>query len=122
MNLVNTLELVKCGNMEIDHIIPGTISMVVTILKIAIPIILIIFGMLDLSKAVMANDEKEMKEAQKKLIHRIIYAVVVFFVIALVQFVFSRLASQDSDGTNINKTSVSSCVNCFINDKCDPAK
>ena len=38
-------------------------------------IILIIFGMLDLAKAVMANDDKEMKEAQKKLIKRIVYAL-----------------------------------------------
>lgn len=112
------LRTVQCGNMEIDSIIPGTISTVVNILKIAIPIILIIFGMLDLSKAVMANEEKEMKEAQKKLIKRIIYAVLVFFVIALVQFVFSQLAKSDSDNANGSK-GATSCISCFINGKCE---
>ena len=121
MNLFNMLENVQCGGMVIDRIVPGTISTVISVLKIAIPIILIIYGMLDLSKAVMANDEKEMKEAQKKLIHRIIYAVVVFFVIALVQFVFGRLASNDSEGTNVNKGNMSICISCFINNQCEAA-
>ena len=65
--MINLLSNVKCGTIEIDSIVPGTISAFVTVLKIAIPIILIVFGMLDMAKAVMANEEKEMKEAQKKL-------------------------------------------------------
>ena len=109
MNLINFL---VC-DVDIDPIVPGTIRTFVTILKIAIPIILIIFGMLDLSKAVMANDDKEMKEAQKKLIHRIIYAVVVFFVVSLVQFVFGRLADTDTK-SDVNKGNISQCIDCFI--------
>ena len=116
LDFMMLLKDVKCGeSVVIDSIIPGFISMFITILKIAIPIILIIFGMLDIAKAVMANEEKEMKEAQKKLIHRIVYAVVVFFVIALVQFVFGRLDAAN-DG---NKTGATDCINCFINNKCD---
>lgn len=114
MNLVNIL---TCTDINIDPIVPGTVRLFVNILKIAIPIILIVFGILDLAKAVMANDDKEMKEAQKKLIRRIVYAVVVFFVVALVQFVFGKLADADNDtGTNINRSSVSDCIACFISD------
>lgn len=112
MNLFNTL---TCS-IDIDPIVPGTIRTVVTVLKIAIPIILIIFGMLDIAKAVMANDDKEMKEAQKKLIHRIIYAVVVFFIIALVQFIFARLAKADSSGNNVDSSNIPECIACFISD------
>ena len=107
------LENVTCGSVTIDKIVPGTIYLFITILKIAIPIILIIFGILDLAKAVMANDDKEMKEAQKKLIKRIVYAVVVFFVVALVQFVFTTLAKNSSD-----QSSPTVCIDCFINGKC----
>ena len=119
MELFEVLNNVSCGGGQvvIDAIIPGTIHIFVNILKIAIPIILIIFGMLDLAKAVMANDDKEMKEAQKKLIHRIVYAVVVFFVVALVQFVFGRLDSANGG----NDTGAKGCINCFINNNCDPA-
>lgn len=113
MDLVN---LLVC-DIDIDPIVPKTVSTFVTILKIAIPIILIVLGMLDLAKAVMANEEKEMKEAQKRLIKRIIYAVVVFFVVALVQFVFGRLANADANNANINKDNTMSCISCFINDQ-----
>lgn len=109
------INMLNCS-IDIDPIVPGTIRLFVTILKLAIPIILIIFGILDLAKAVMANDDKEMKEAQKKLIHRIVYAVVVFFVVALVQFVFNQLAKADNNGANVDKNNTASCIACFISD------
>ncbi len=118
MGLFNVLDVVYCKGLDngIDEVLPDTIHTVVVILKIAIPVILVIFGMLDLAKAVMANEEKDMKEAQKKLIKRIIYAVIVFFVFALVQFVFSRVDD--------NTTGEKSCLNCFINgtDNCSATK
>lgn len=117
MNMVNVLANVKCGTIEIDSIIPGTISTFVTILKIAVPLILIVLGMLDLAKAVMANEEKEMKEAQKKLIKRIIYAVIIFFVVALVQFVFSQLSKADTNNAN-GTSNATACISCFINGNC----
>ena len=42
----------------------------------------------------MAGDDKEIKEAQKMLIKRIIYGVIIFFVVTVVQAVFS-LVSQN---------------------------
>ena len=74
--------------------------------------ILIVLGMIDLGKAVTSNDEKQMKEAQKTLIKRVIYAVLVLFIVAIVRFVFSALAPD-----NNSKQSVSACINCFINEK-----
>ena len=114
--MVNVLDMVTCNGLaaSIDSIVPNTVHMVVTIIKIAIPIILILFGMLDLGKAVMANDEKEMKESQKRLIKRVLYAALVFFVVAIVQWIFAIL-----DPANANDSSTqSSCINCFINGKC----
>lgn len=109
------LDTVTCGAVTIDEVVPNVISFVVTMIKIIVPIVLIIFGMLDMFKAVIANDDKEMKEAQKKLIHRIIYAVIVFFVIALVQFVFSTLSQKG--GSN-----ATACIDCFINGSCTDAQ
>ena len=64
---------------------------------IAIPIILVVLGMLDLGKAVVSNDEKEIKSATKMLTKRAIFAVSIFFVIAIVQLVFSLFASSGND-------------------------
>ena len=57
---------------------------------IIIPIALILFGVIDLGKAVIASDEKEIKEAQSKLIKRFIYAALVFLIVFLVLFFFVK--------------------------------
>ena len=46
------------------------VGKIINIIKIVIPIIIVILAMLDLGKAVMAGEEKEIKEAQKMLIKR----------------------------------------------------
>jgi len=77
------------------------VGTVINIFKIVIPIIIVLLAILDLGKAVMAGEEKEIKEAQKMLIKRIIYGVVIFFVVTLVQGVFSLVSKQfDNDKTN----------------------
>ena len=115
--------LVSCGGFEFDPILPGVTSLVVTAIKIFVPLILIFFGMMDLAKAVMANDEKVMKEAQGKLVKRFIYAVVVFLVVALVQMVFSMLGkageSSENTASKTEKTGITACIDCFINNNCN---
>ena len=111
--MLNVLDLVTCSGITepIDAIVPNTVHMIVTLIQIAIPIILILFGMLDLGKAVMANEEKEMKESQKRLIKRILYAVLVFFVIAIVKWIFAAIDTNNGDD-------IKNCINCFIGGQC----
>ena len=66
---------------------------VVRLFQILIPIGLIVFGMLDLGKAVIASKEDEMKAAQKTLIKRVIYAVVVFLVVFIVEAAMGMVGS-----------------------------
>ncbi len=65
------------------------------VIQIGIPIILILMGSIDLGKAVMSNDDKEIKGATGKLIKRAIAAVAVFFVVTLVSVVFGWLGKTD---------------------------
>ena len=60
---------------------------VVDLIKILIPIGLIVYGLLDLGKAVIAGKEDEMKKAQGTLVKRCIYAAAVFLVVNLVVFI-----------------------------------
>ena len=82
-----------CENTASIWYLVGT---VINIFKIVIPLIIVLLAILDLGKAVMAGDDKEIKEAQKMLIKRIIYGVVIFFVVTLVQGVFSLVSNQFS--------------------------
>ena len=101
--------MVECGNgiLTMDRMIPDIISLVVTLIKIGVPILLIIFGMLDLGKAVMAQKEDEIKKSQQTFLKRILSAALVFFVIVIVQTVFKLVAKDE--------TKVWNCISCFIN-------
>ncbi len=70
----------------------------IPLIQLGIPIILIVLGMLDLGKAVMASKEDEIKSAQKLLIKRAIYAVAIFFVVLIVQVVFGLLDNTGDSG------------------------
>ena len=81
---------------------------VIPLIQIGIPIILIILGMLDLGKAVMASKEDEIKSAQKLLIKRVSYAVAIFFVVLMVKLVFN-LVANNSEGAASEATNWTQC-------------
>lgn len=65
------------------------VGRVLFVFKIVIPILLIVFGMLDLGKAVVGAKDDEIKKALKQLAMRAIAAVVVFLIPTLISFVFT---------------------------------
>ena len=65
------------------------------IIQIVIPIVLIIYGIIDLGKAVIASDEKEIKAAQSRLIKRCIYAAAIFFVVTFVSIIMDIISKAD---------------------------
>lgn len=72
------------------------VGLVVNIIKIGIPIVLILFGMIDLGKAVISGKEDEQKKATKLLGKRFLYAVGVFATVWLVTVVLD-IASRTID-------------------------
>ena len=82
---------------------------VIPIIQIGIPILLIIFGMLDLGKAVVAGKEDEIKKNQQLLVKRAISAVAVFFVVTLVTLVFGLFASSGTAGADTYENSWTEC-------------
>lgn len=99
---------VACNGTDIPYGVVYMVHNVVNVIKIGIPIVLIILGMIDFLKAVIASDEKQMKDSTSTFIRRIISAILIFFVFVIVQFVFSLI---DDDGAF-------GCVNCLINKEC----
>lgn len=101
----------SCGNINnfvFSGMFPYVVSTIVMLIKIIVPILLIIFGMLDLAKAVIASKEDEIKKAQMTFVKRLIAAVIVFFVVSLVQLVVRFVAGSDEN-------SIMGCFNCFVN-------
>ena len=83
----------------------------IKIVMIVVPIALIIYGTIDLGKAVIASDEKEVKSAQSRLIKRFIYAALIFFVPILVSAVMNVVAAGGEGDT----TGWESCWNSANN-------
>ena len=77
--------------------IVGLVKMVIRVLQIAVPIGLIVMGTIDMAKAVIAGDEKKMKEAQKPFIKRIIAAIIVFLIPIIVNMVLSFVTTGNSE-------------------------
>ena len=97
MDLLNLLwesALEFCNDKDV-RIIFRVVGIVVTIIKIATPIILIVVGMLDLAKSVAAKDEGAIKEAQKGLVKKAIAALLVFLVITLVGLIMNFVDAED---------------------------
>ena len=69
---------------------------VVPLFQIVIPIGLIVMGMIDLAKAVMAGKEDEMKKSESMFIKRCIYAIAVFFVITIVTLMMNLFTDTNT--------------------------
>lgn len=95
----------------IDAKIPNTISTIVNIIKIAVPVLLVLFGCLDLVKGIIAAKEDEIKKGQQTFIKRLIAGALVFFVFVVVQFILSLVANDE-------KGNIMTCANCFLNGDC----
>ena len=108
---------VACGNgtLVMDEMIPKLVSTAVDLIKIVVPILLVVFGMLDLGKAVMAQKEDEIKKGQQTFVKRLIAAVIVFLVVFVVEIVLGLVAPRDSNDN------IWGCFDCLVNDECDPA-
>lgn len=65
-----------------------------------IPIVLILYAVIDFGKAVIASDEKEVKAAQSRLIKRCIYAALIFFVVYLVQAIMDIVSKGGTGNTD----------------------
>lgn len=111
---IGTLEpgtdTVGCGSItDIPSSVPTTIHIIYMIIQVFVPLALIIFGMIDMAKAVMGQKEDEIKKGRQTFIKRIIAAAIVFFVFSIIKLVIS-FVSDSSDVTD--------CLNCFIDNTC----
>ena len=67
-------------------------KIIITLIKVAVPILLIVFGSIDMFKAVTQQNEDEIKKATKKFIERLIAAAIVFFVFPIIIFIANVVA------------------------------
>lgn len=86
------------------------IGWVLLVFKIVIPVLLIIFGMIDLGKAVIASKSDEVKKATSSLAMRAVAAVAIFLIPTIIGFVMSFVSDFKDSGAQAD---FNVCKNCI---------
>ena len=86
------------------------IGYVLLIVKIVVPIILIIMGVLDFGKAVLSIDIGAIIKTAKNFLIKLIAAVCIFLAPTVITFVFNWMVSISGN----NAGAYSDCMNCLI--------
>lgn len=101
MNLVNVLDAdVVCGTITIPGTVVGLIRTGIFIIQVVVPILLILWGMLDFAKGIIGQDEDKIKAGQKKFIQRLIAAIIVFLIVTVVQLVITAVGNLGGSGND----------------------
>ena len=93
------------------------VGFIVKAIWFGIPLLLIIYGMIDLGKAVIASKEDEIKKATKAFGKRFLYAVLVFAVVWIVTVVLnlvSGLGLTNGAGATVNTSGWQTCWSKII--------
>lgn len=105
MDLINVLEIsdevmraICTGD---GATIMNTVNKILTLIQIAVPILLVVFGSIDLAKAVMAGKEDEIKKSQNTFVKRLIAAVIVFFIPLVVNVVLGLVTIEGNNGESL---------------------
>lgn len=106
---VNAADFLLCGNgRKIPFVLAWGISVVYIIIRIVVPILFVITGMISFFKATLSSKtEDELQKAKKSLVSKIIAAIMIFFIASIINLVISLAVGRDN--------SFSSCLSCMVN-------
>ena len=97
------------------------VGYVLLVFKIVIPILLIIFGMMDLGRAVVGSKDDEIKKATKTLAFRAVAAVVIFFIPTIVGMVLNLVSNFNDSGAKADYDTCRICITNPNNSTCSEA-
>ena len=111
--ILDSYQKIVCGDTYAPMIAAQITRTVYMILQIATPLIIILLGMIDLGKAVMAHKEDDIKKSQQTFVKRLLVGASVFLVFVLAKFVIGLVAPANDN------TDMWYCVVCFVSgDNC----
>lgn len=107
MNLFLTGAVDFCKNTANIWQIVGYILLIV---KIVIPILLIIFGIIDLGKAVVASKSDEVKKSVTSLAYRAVAAVAIFLIPTIIGLIMGFVSDFNNSGAEQDFNICKSCI------------
>lgn len=97
------------GLLSVPQIFGDIVRVIYMGIRVGVPIILLIVGMIDLMKAITSQKEDDIRKAQSLLFQKVIVAVIIFAFFTLVQFAINLV----DKGSNHNND-MWRCVNALL--------
>ena len=85
---------IVCVGTTLPDFVGYFVSLIYVAIRIGVPVLLILVGMFDMGKAIVAKKEEDVKKAQTLLIKKLILGVIVFLLPYFVELVV-KLATKD---------------------------
>ena len=110
------MNLISLGAVDITSVctqmkdVIQIIGYVLLVFKIAIPLLIVAFGIFDFGKAVVAEKEDEIKKQTKRLLYRVVAGIAIFLIPNIVLWLFSAFVDDYSKEAENFKV----CENCFL--------
>ncbi len=117
LNILDTANTTICAGIEVPDELFNLVATIIRIIKIVVPILLIIWGMIDFAKSIVAKKEDDIKAYRKAFISRLISAVLVFLVITIVQLTVGLVSGVEKQSHIEGQTTgdIWACSKKFIN-------
>lgn len=90
------------------------VGWILTIFKIAIPLIIIIIGMFDLGKAAVSSKPEEIKKSVTSLVWRFVGGVAIFFIPSIVMLAFGFVSGFSKAQDQLGEANWKSCYSCIV--------
>ena len=90
------------------------VGFAIVLTKIIAPLLLMIFGVIELSKAIIASDDKAISNAVSLLAKKAIASVIIFFIPTIVDVVYSLVIEAGDIQTTFHK-----CQKCLVDPRGD---
>lgn len=107
-NNIGTYHYSACTDERVLNVF-RIVGNIIFISKIIVPLLIIIFGIIELSKAVLASDDKAISKATSLLIKKTIAGVVIFFIPTIVDVVYSFIVEAGEIQSRFYK-----CQKCLV--------
>ena len=92
------------------------VGYIMAIVKIIIPLVIIVLGVIDLGRAVVSSDQKIIKDAGGNLVKRVILGICIFFIPTIIDFIFDVVGGLSEE----MHEDYENCFNCLTHpDSCD---
>lgn len=86
---------IACVDIALPDFLGYFVSLIYIAIRIGVPILLIIVGMFDMGRAIVAKKEEDVKKAQQLLVKKIVVGVIVFLLPYFVELVI-KIATRDN--------------------------